>query len=416
MFRKLSVLLTLVLLVVSVTPAFAQAPDATTRPVFLPLLSANGETSNATDTDNPEENLTENGAVVEAADGDRGGIVFVSTNANDEVRGNEVVMYRRASDGKLTLTGRFPTGGQGLSAGLGSQGALTLSDNGRWLFVVNAGSNEISVFSVQAAGLTLTDKIASGGTRPTSLTVRNNLVYVLNAGDPGNISGFKLNRDGKLSALADSTRWLSNNGSGAAPAPAQVAFSPDGENLIVTERATNLLDLYKVGRNGLVKSSTVVNSAGITPFGFAFAKGNTLVVSEAFGGAANASAASSYRLDDGQLTLVSASVPTGQSAACWIVIAGDGKYAYTTNAGSASLSLYEVGRGGMLKLLNARAGDTGPGSAPIDAAASHNGRWLYALSASSQNVTGFGVQSDGSLTAVGSFGGLPKTAAGMAAW
>lgn len=416
MFRKLSVLLILVLLVLSVTPAFAQEPDATTRPLFLPLISGDGQATTADEADSGEENLTESTDTVEAAHAEQTGVVFVSTNANDEVRGNEVVMYRRAGDGTLTLTGRFPTGGQGLSAGLGSQGALVLSDNGRWLFVVNAGSNELSVFAVAGAGLILTDKVASGGTMPTSLTVRKNLVYVLNAGAPGNISGFKLNRDGKLTALADSTRWLSNSGSGAAPAPAQVAFSPDGENLIVTERATNLLDLYKVGRNGLVKRSTVVNSAGITPFGFAFAKGNTLVVSEAFGGAANASAASSYRLDDGQLKLVSASVPTGQTAACWIVIAGDGKYAYTTNAGSASLSLYEVGRGGTLSLIKGRAGDTGPGSAPTDAAASHNGRWLYALSASSQNVIGFGIQADGSLTSVGSFGGLPKTAAGVAAW
>ncbi|MFN8444674.1 MAG: beta-propeller fold lactonase family protein [Caldilineaceae bacterium] len=416
MSRKLSYLLTLLLLIVSVAPAFAQEPDAANRSIFLPLISGSGQATSSTDTDSVEENLTEEGAAVEAAHADNMGLVFVSTNANDLVRGNEVVMYRRASNGTLTVTGRFPTGGQGLGAGLGSQGTVVLSDNGRWLFVVNAGSNEISVFAVQNAALILTDKVASGGMRPTSLTVRKNLLYVLNAGDPGNITGFKLNKDGKLAALANSTRWLSNNGSGVAPAPAQVSFSPDGENLVVSERATNLLDLYNVDKNGLVKSSTVVNSAGITPFGFAFAKGNTLVVSEAFGGATNASASSSYRLDDGQLKLVSASVPTGQTAACWIVIAGNGKFAYTTNAGSASLSLYAVGHKGELTLLNGRAGDTGAGTGPTDAAVSQNGRWLYALSPRSQNVVGFGVQENGSLNNLGSFGGLPTTAAGIAAW
>ena len=37
----------------------------------------------------------------------------------------------------------------------------------------------------------------------------------------------------------------------------------------------------------------------------------------------------------GALHLVSPSVPTGQTAACWIVVTKDGKYAYTTNTGSA---------------------------------------------------------------------------------
>ncbi len=416
MSRKLSLLFTLLLLVVSVAPAFAQEPEATSRSIFLPLLSGSGQATSATESDGAEENLTEDGAAVEAAHADNRGAVFVSTNANDDVRGNEVVMYRRANNGTLLLTGRFPTGGQGLGAGLGSQGAVVLSDNGRWLFVVNAGSNELSVFAVQNAALVLTDKVASGGVRPTSLTVRKNLVYVLNAGDPGSITGFTLNKEGKLAPLANSTRWLSNNGSGAAPAPAQVSFSPDGENLIVTERATNLLDLYNVGKNGLVKSSTIVNSAGVTPFGFAFAKGETLVVSEAFAGATNASASSSYRLDDGQLKLVSASVPTGQTAACWIVIAGNGKYAYTTNTGSASLSLYRVEANGSLTLLNSRAGETGVGTGPTDAGASRNGQLLYALSPRSQTVIGFRIQADGSLQSVGSFGGLPLNSAGIAVW
>ena len=168
MSRKLSYLLTLLLLIVSVAPAFAQEPDAANRSIFLPLISGSGQASSSTDSDGVEENLTEDGAAVEAAHADNMGSVFVSTNANDLVRGNEVVMYRRASNGTLTVTGRFPTGGQGLSAGLGSQGAVVLSDNGRWLFVVNAGSNEISVFAVQTTALILTDKVASGGVRPTS--------------------------------------------------------------------------------------------------------------------------------------------------------------------------------------------------------------------------------------------------------
>ena len=152
------------------------------------------------------------------------------------------------------------------------------------------------------------------------------------------------------------------------------------------------------------------------PFGFAFAEDDTLVVSEAFGGAANASAVSSYRLDDDQLQLVSASVPTGQTAACWIVISKDGKFAYSTNAGSESVSGYHVDDDGRLILFNGRAGETGVGTGPTDASKSRDGRFVYVLSPRSQTVIGFEMQADGALVSIGSFGGLQPNAAGIVAW
>ncbi|MEZ4866048.1 MAG: beta-propeller fold lactonase family protein [Caldilineaceae bacterium] len=419
--RKLSILLTLLLLAVSVAPVLAQERDTANSSLYLPFVMQDGQSSTvAAEEIDPDADLTDTVETVSAAghndDNDANGAVFVMTNANDSVRGNEVVMYSRAADGALTVTGRFPTGGQGLGAGLGSQGSLTLSDNGRWLFAVNGGSNEISVFAVYPIGLVLTDKVASGGDLPTSLTVRRGLVYVLNAGDPGNITGFKLNRAGKLTPLANSTRNLSNNGSGAAPAPAQLSFSPNGKVLIVTERSTNQIDTYTVDRQGRASGPIVHASSGATPFGFAFGKHDTLVVSEA-GGGGLPSAVSSYTLgDDGSLQLVSASVVTGEAAACWIVVTEGGKYAYSTNAGTASLSLFEVNNNSSLTLLNARSGETGDGTGPTDAAVSRNGRLIYALSPRSQTVIGFRVQANGALTLVGSFGGLPANAAGVAAW
>jgi 6-phosphogluconolactonase (cycloisomerase 2 family) len=119
---------------------------------------------------------------------------------------------------------------------------------------------------------------------------------------------------------------------------------------------------------------------------------------------------------NGALNLVSPSVPTGQTAACWVVVTKDGKYAYTTNTGSASLSLYRVEANGSLTLLNSRAGETGVGTGPTDAGVSRNGQLVYALSPRSQTIIGFRVQADGSLQAVGSFGGLPLNSAGIAVW
>jgi 6-phosphogluconolactonase len=346
-----------------------------------------------------------------AAPGIAGTVYVLGNDAN----GNAVLAFDRAADGSLQAAGRFAAGGLGTGAGLGGQGALVLSDNGRWLFAVDAGSNQISVFAVKASGLQLVDVADSGGETPTSLTLYGSLLYVLNAGGSGNITGFTASDDGHLQALPGSTQPLSNAGVGAAPGPAQVSFSPDGDVLIVTEKATNLIDVYPVGHSGAAGAPTSYPSAGETPFGFAFSPQGTLVVSDAFGGAAGASALSSYRIEDGQLVNVSAAVPTNQTAACWVVISGNGKYAYTTNAGSGSISSYHIGRDGAIQLQESRAGDTGAGSSPIDMAFSHNSRYLYTLNSGAHTVAIFAASGDGSLTSVGSVA-IPAGASGIAAW
>jgi 6-phosphogluconolactonase (cycloisomerase 2 family) len=209
---------------------------------------------------------------------------------------------------------------------------------------------------------------------------------------------------------------LSNNGVGAAPGPAQIEFSPDGEVLVVTEKATNLIDTFEVDEDGAAGPAVTHPSAGVTPFGFAFTRHGTLIVSEAVGGAVNASSASSYDVSEDGIELISAAVPTQQSAACWAVATKNGKYAYTANAGSGSISLYGVGRDGVLVLRSSVAGFTGANSHPTDMALSHDSQFLYVLANTTQSIGAFAVQSDGSLTAVSGAGGLPVSAVGLAAW
>ncbi|MFN8597843.1 MAG: beta-propeller fold lactonase family protein [Anaerolineae bacterium] len=351
------------------------------------------------------------GVGVAAAAGDTGAVYTLTNNA----AGNEVAIFNRAANGTLTAAGTVSTGGLGNGGGLGSQGALTLSQDHKWLFAVNAGSNEISVFAVSAHGLKLVDKVASGGEQPISVTSHKNLVYVLNAGGSGNITGFTLGKHGKLTPIANSTRGLSNSGVGAAPGPAQIEFSPKGDVLVVTEKATNLIDTYAV-EGGVAGNLTTHPSAGMTPFGFEFSKRGTLIVSEAAGGAANASSASSYAVNDDSFELLSAAVPTNQTAACWVVVTKNGKYAYTANAGSGSIATFRVEHDGGLKLLNGAAGSTGAGSHPSDMALSTNSHFLYVLANTTQSIGAFEVQVDGSLTAVSGVNGLPASSAGLAAW
>lgn len=352
------------------------------------------------------------GTLARAEDDDSSrGAVYTLTNATTA---NAVAIYQRDENGRLTFNGTAATGGLGTGAGLGSQSPITLSQNGRWLFAVNAGSNSISVFRlIGATGLKLTDTLASGGTQPISLTSHDKTIYVLNAGGAGNISGFSLSEKGKLSPIANSTLPLSGSGVG----PAQVAFSPNGKLLVVSEKATNKLDTYTVDEAGLASGPATFASAGTTPFGFAFDR-DTLIVSEAFGGAVNASAASSYQVSrDGKLEVISASVPTQQTAACWAVVTPNGKFAYTANAGSNSVSGYRVASNGELIPLNpdGRTGVITSGSGPQDMAISQNGRFLYVIDVRVGKISGFALQHDGQLLALEDAGGLPAGSVGLAA-
>jgi hypothetical protein len=155
----------------------------------------------------------------------------------------------------------------------------------------------------------------------------------------------------------------------------------------------------------------------MTPFGFAFNNANTLVVSEAFGGTANASAASSYDAEDnGTLSVISGSVANSQTASCWVVTTNNGKFAFVSNTGSATISSYRINaEDGTLTLLNPTAADTGMDSAPIDMDLSVNSRLLFVLLGGSQSVASFRVWKNGNLTLVDTAGGLPVGSQGIAA-
>src|SRR5439155_981128 len=108
------------------------------------------------------------------------GSVYIMSNS---ASGNQVIVYSRAADGTLTWNANYATNGLGINGLTGSnQGGMVLSEDGRWLIVVNAGSNDISVFSVNHKGLTPTYRTSSQGTMPISVTVHGSVVYVLNSG------------------------------------------------------------------------------------------------------------------------------------------------------------------------------------------------------------------------------------------
>lgn len=329
--------------------------------------------------------------------------VFVMTNST-AAGTNAILAFSRAGDGSLVAAGSFPTGGTG-AAGLGSQGALTLSDDGRWLIAVNGGSNDISVLDVNSDGLTVASRVPSGGSKPNSVTIYKNLVYVLNSNAPANISGFRVDSHGQLTAIPGSIQPLSNTN----PGGAEVQFTPDGRWVVVTEKATNQIDTFPVGPNGVAGARVTSASNGLTPFGFGIDKRGQVIVSEA----ASASVSSYSIAANGQL--VSNGQFPAQAAACWIAVSPNSKYAYAANAAAGTISGYAIAQDGSLSAVNGAVVTATPGGKPLDMTFSENGQFLYVFNAITMHLNTYAVQADGSLVSLGAMAGFPASATGIAA-
>ncbi|MGF6597218.1 hypothetical protein P3T23_001935 [Paraburkholderia sp. GAS448] len=184
-------------------------------------------------------------------------------------------------------------------------------------------------------------------------------------------------------------------------------FAPEGNELLVTEKGTQLIDTYSVGFTGYASTPTPHASNGVTPFGFSITIRGYAIVSEAGSGSV-----SSYEVEDGKhLTSISAAIPLGQSTPCWPVTTGDGRFAYTANAGSGTISSLRIAADGTLSLLNPSAGTL---SAPLDMALSSRSKFLYVREGNGA-VSGFRVTPDGTLEPLGSVTGIPPGAQGIAA-
>ena len=335
------------------------------------------------------------------------GAVHVQTNAAP----NEVITFRRADDGSLDLIGSVATGGDGDGTPhLTSQGSVALTRDGRYLLVTNAASDDLSVFSVAADGsIELRERVHTGAA-PKSVDERDGLVVVLNTGEPG-LTSFRLDAEG-IAPVEGGDQALDTSDAD----PAQVAFSPNGSMVVITQRGTDSVVTYEVAPEGTFGASSEVASEGPTPYGFAFTSGGTLVVTEAYRAEKGAAAASSYTIVDGALVARTSSVGNGRSEICWAVITPDDRFAFTTNFADGAVSRYAIAADGSLSLEDATAGISVDGMPGLrDEALSSDGRFLYAVDADGGRIYGWSVDADGALELIGSWEGVPETVAGLAA-
>ncbi|MEV8034913.1 beta-propeller fold lactonase family protein [Streptomyces sp. NPDC086182] len=341
-------------------------------------------------------------AAARSGDGhDRGShhAVFVQT---DNPAGNQIVAYRRAENGRLTQARTYDTKGLGgVLAGsvadhLASQGSLTYDSHHALLYAVNAGSDTVSVFSVDGDRLVLRQVIGSGGRFPVSVAVHGDDVYVLNALDGGSLQGYTLHR-GRLHEQAGRHRDLGLDPN-ATPqftnTPGQVGFTGDGSQLVVTTKAngSNLL-VFNLDRSGTPAHSPVVtNLPGAVPFAFVPNGRHGLFLAEA-----GTNAVATFTIHRDGTASQEAYAATGQSATCWIVAARS--LLYASNAGSSTLSGFRTSdHGRRLTLL----GNTPTDPGTVDAATTPDGRFLYVQTGVNGIVDEFEVNHDGSLTPLGS--------------
>jgi 6-phosphogluconolactonase (cycloisomerase 2 family) len=329
---------------------------------------------------------------------------------------NSITVFTRGEDGSLKLSGTTPIGGLGSLTAFadGIQGSLILTHNEKSrLFAVDAGSDQISVVNVHNGHLSLAGVFSSGGAGPLSLTYQDGLLYVLNAANgstqAANVAGFHIDDDGTLHPISGATMPLS----AAHPNPAQVQIDPSGRFLVVTEKVTNLIDVYSIRKDGSLSSLTAFPSVGVYPFGMAFnpARPQEFIVDDGFGvgGQHPTGAVTAYRLTHGNVHLINGPVADYQIAPCWMVITHDGRFAYTSDADSHAISGYSIDEDGAITLLNSNGatGATPSDTFPLEEGLSRDSRFLYVLDSrllltppGPATLSGFSIHHNGSLTSV----------------
>ncbi|UPG92153.1 lactonase family protein [Luteibacter aegosomaticola] len=338
--------------------------------------------------------------------------VYVMSNAAD---GNAIADLQRDLFGKLVNTGVTATGGLGVGVGttapppdpLGSQNSLQLSEDGRWLFAVNAGSNDISVLDVRHRRPSVVGVFPSGGTYPVSLAQAGHSLYVLNSAGAGSISTFRITDGGYLVATVDGTRSigtqvpLQGNQPNVGNTASQIEVDPSGQWLVVTIKhagGQGSIETFRIGRDGtLAATPTTTPSSDPAPFGFGFDRLGHVLVSEA-----GANAVSSYAIGrNGTLATLDASVPDGQAASCWL--ATRGQFAYVANAGSSTISGYVADARGQLRLTHKDgvAAALGAGRAPTDLKVSGDGATLVVNETGAGAVASFFILPNGDLVKLG---------------
>ncbi len=296
---------------------------------------------------------------------DGGKIVYVISNDYHD-NANAVLAYRHKPDGTLApLPGSpFLTHGAGLANPkqvLGpddTDDPLVISDDGRFLFAVNGGSNTVAVFSINPDGsLTAApgSPFSSGGQTPCSVAINGRFVYVANkAFDPlhvitqqPNYTTFEVDDAGRLLPVPNGTIEVP-----AGSSPSQVLLSNDRRFLFATDFLAFMLPTEEP--TGTLLSFSVQGERGL-----ALAPGAPYVVPTGDGGALGlatnprsdrtlyvgfpvAGAFGVYDIDPSTGVLTFVTQLTAGPATCWLRTNSTGTRLYTLNSGKNAVGVFNT--------------------------------------------------------------------------
>lgn len=386
---------------------------------------------------------------------------YVITNHAD---GNSVIGFKKNQSGDYEKMGEYPTGGRGtgdleipalqkdvtnpLANGddpLISANAIAATSDRKYIVAVNPGDATISLLGVGAdLGLTMSSKTPASDKFPISLAVNGDLVAVASVGadnNHGSIATYTID-GGNLIPVENSRRDLQAR-------PSTIAFSSDGEHVIVNELVTGKVKVFSVDENNLsaepvsmidsprmrddrfqaVPVGLVVRGDGgddvlfvsearfLTP-DFMLRKDEGKVVQSPLYSWQTGSLSTYAVRDDGMISLLSADVLTGDAieggeiANCWISLSQDGKYLFAANALSSSISRFSIDAQGHAFLDELTAyKDRKENLFFSDQNISHDGKELYQLVGNKGKVMIFEIDGDANLSLKQTVSGLPELGA-----
>lgn len=364
-------------------------------------------------------------------------------HGSQELEGNRIFAWYRDCNGVLTSAGTFAAGGVG--SGLGSavngfnggatQGGLRLSQDGRFLFTTNTGTNEVVVFRVDPHELVLVDKKPSGGGFPTALAVRGvtlggppGILYVENRVD-GSMMGYSVDGEGHLAMIPGSQRTASD---GPLCNVGEIEFTPDGRKLIGVCRETEFpflgiapigisgfgkwIDVFDVASDGTLQNQRPHDANQYEPFAFDFDGQGRMVNAEGNFITPGVGTVSMYRINEDNTMQSMANSPVrmlAQGDTCWTRILGpNNDQLYTMGFNEGSIIHSTIYPDGTIR-PNRVVANTSIGGLPIPAGfdiwESRDDKFLYAYNWPG-GLTGYRVEPDWSLTKVthtpGPLGGI----------
>ena len=358
------------------------------------------------------------------------GAVYTMSNKPDM---NQIIVNRLNASGQLTRVNAVDTNGTGVTTAaadvLLSQGSMAIFSN--CLFVVNAGSNSLSMFTISpsdATQLTLLSVQPVNGWFPISVAVNSMYACVLTGGNVTGIRCFTYNSSG-LYVISTFDRTLTSFLSQSIPPSgpprtwSEILFSADNNALIVSVKGSNAtaqgyLLFFPFSNNRAVLASNPVLQTptnAILPFSMTLVGSNGLLVTDP---GASGVLTMNYQSTNGTIsnsmfTPINASIA---GALCWSTFSSiTGNY-YVIGASTATiveLNLNLSSTNNPVRIVQYYPLPNNTGALETTVVTLAGVDYLYVIGTTAQVISAFQLSTAGNAVALGSFTAQPGNTTGL---